>query len=164
MKVYQVKNQIVKMLDSHNYNKEQKFLDKYVNIHGYTGNSDKEINTARKVLANYAKEKGVTIDIFAKGSQNSEEISQNVAKNPMENRVLVVVKDLLSGKSSNRIVDVDKNKTYMHDKTIGFYYIEDEEEGVEMTRVFKGQYEDSFLRHLYRNISDMVYRLLPKTK
>jgi hypothetical protein len=150
VKIYQIKNQFVKLVDRYNYNKEQKFLNKYVNIHGYLGNSNNKIFEARKGLANYAQAEGVTIDIFAKGSQETEEVlAQNASKNPMENKVLVVVKNMLTGKASEKTVDVDINKTYKNS---------------EITPNCKSEYEDNFLRNLYRNIAKMANNCLAKTK
>jgi hypothetical protein len=165
VKIYQISSQVEKLIDRYKYNKEQKYLNKYANIHGYIGNSNEEIYNARKVLANYAKDKGVSIDVYAAGSQKTaEEIMQSKKQNQLDNYVSVIVKSLTTGKSTSRIIDVDANKIHDFKRNIGYSYIEDPADGIEQVRIFKGQYEDNFLRHLYREVSDMVNTHLKKSK
>jgi hypothetical protein len=160
---YQIIKPFENIIERYKINKEQKNLNRYVNIHDYLGNANDDIYNARKVLANYARTKGVSIDIFTASKKTEEELANNT-KNQLDNHVSVIVKDLLTGKVTQRIIDADVNKTHNVQKKIGYGYIENHADGTERVVPFKGEYEDNFLRHLYRNITEMVDSHFSKKK
>lgn len=65
MRINKILNQVQNKINTHNYEKQQKFINHYVNIDNNFNNATamNEIYQAREILANYAHHKGVRLDI-----------------------------------------------------------------------------------------------------
>lgn len=155
MKLNAIKPAIVKFIDNSKYNKEQKILNKFVHVDpNINPAAYNEIMKARKTIANYAISERVTVDIY---NFSNKEV-QNTAK---PNELTVIVQDILHGKSLKKNMSDNVNATHKHVEE-DYFVVDYPWDGTQQTRITTHEYEDNFLRALYRNISDMVGKLQGK--
>ncbi len=156
MKIPSIKNRITNFLDYRKYNKEQKFINKYVKIHSNRKYNDAftQINKARKTIANYAADKGVVIDVY-----DVERVPE--LPNSTSRKLMLEVTDLLTGKCKNKVLDARTDRTYPHVEN-DYIVIDYPHDGIQQTRLTKHEYEDTFLRYLYRNIENLTNKLQGK--
>lgn len=162
MNVSRIKNTITRCVENNRFKKEAKFLDNHVVIHNDTtyGDSYNQMVQARKTLANYAKHEKVKIDIFDARHELGEHDGLAI-EDKLSDKLSVYVKDKRSGKEVNKIVSARTDQTYPH-VTNDYIVIDYPEDGLQMTRITKHEHEDNFLKHLYRNIENMVKELHKK--
>lgn len=155
MKIPSIKNRIRIILANHRIEKENKFLNNYINIHNNTtyGDSFQQMNTARKTIANYAQEKGVTIDIYDARKELCEHDSP-IMEDYLSDKLSIHVTDLLTNQQEQRIISARTDITHPHIEVI-----ESPANGTQAAHVTRLEYQDNFLRHLYRNIENMVNTL-----
>ncbi len=150
MKINSIKPAVTKFIDNVKYEKEQKFLNKYVQVHdeGMSADAYKEIMKARKTIANYVAPKAVAVDIYSNGSESKKGLD-------------IVVQDLLHSKKTSRTMNADTKA--IHNHVVDDYIVVDHAwDGVQQTRLTTHEYEETFLKTLYRNISEMVNNLQGK--
>lgn len=152
MRIPSIKNKITNFLDNRKYNKEQKFINKYVKIHS-NNNHDAftQIDEAAKTIANYASNKGVTIDIY--DVERVPELTNNTNR-----KLMLEVTNLSTGKCKNKILEANTNKTYHHVED-DYFVVDDPYDGIQLVRLTKHDYEDNFLKYLYRNIENLTNKL-----
>ena len=118
--------------------------------------------TARETLANYAKDKGVTIDIHdARKLLEDDESVSPILENKFAEKLYVVVTNLLSGKSKTKFVDANTDKLYpkVAQRPI---IIPNEKDYTDVARQSVRNTEDTFLRNLYRNIEELTEKVTSK--
>ena len=134
---------IEKRIDILKYKQEQKFINNFVTLHGYTAESPalRELLPARKTLANYLADDGLAIDIYAPTKENEKNLTLKLT-------------DLFRGKSTARLIDADITKTHTH--SIDDYFVIDyPHDGIQLVRKTKHESDDNFLRHIFRQIVNM---------
>lgn len=150
MRISKILNQVQNKINIHNYEKQQKFINHYVNIENTTNNlpAMKEIYQAREILANYASNKGVRLDIVD-SAQTAEKTSD---------KLLVKVTNILSGRKAEAEVAADTTAIYPKEKA-NKCLLHNSESGCEYQYTGKNYIEDNFLRNLYRNIEILTYKV-----
>lgn len=111
-------------------------IEKFVNIQGEFINNDavNQMYQARGVLANYAKNKAVRIDIYE--TPDSFDKGHDYSK-----RMVVRITNLINGnKTLQNTIGSDVNQIYLH-------------------KTKKSTTEDNFLRYLYRNIQELTEKV-----
>lgn len=162
MKLQQLKNSFSRFAEIKKYEKEAKFLDKHITIHNNTtyGDSFQQMNQARKTLANYAKKEKVKIDIYDARHELSEDASP-IIEDKLSQKLSVYVTDKKSGRKTQKFVSAKTDETHPYVEN-DYIVVDFPEDDLQMTRITKHEYEDNFLRHLYRNIGNMVNELHDK--
>lgn len=74
----------------------------------------------------------------------------------------VTVKDILTNKSENRLLNTDTHSSYIHKKKRVFVTDNQKDYIQEGEKRTVGEYNDNFLRYVYRNITEMVKDLQKK--
>lgn len=162
MKIPPIKNKIAKFLDNRKYNKEQKFINNFIMIHNDQPYTDAfiKINEAKKTIANYAASKGVSVDIYSAGAMLGEHDSP-LFEEHLHNKLMLKVTDLLTGENEHKFLTARTDITYPHVEN-DYFVIDYPQEGIQQTRLTKHEYEDNFLRYLYRNIENLTNTLQSK--
>lgn len=114
-----------------------------------------QLSKASGVLENYARHKGVNIDILSVGTTD---------KGNNADRVLaIVVKDSKSKKLKVSEVSSDVGAVIKRteEKSIMF---DDAVDDLQYARKLKSTYEDNFLRNVYQKVEEMVHSLGKKRK
>lgn len=162
MKLFPIRNKIEQFIEVRKYIKERNYLNKYVNIHDISINDDayKQMHTARKGIANYLADKCMAVDIY--DAQNTAGAAAKSASGVnLKDKIRVEVTDLLFGKTTSRFLNADTKETTIH-SVPDYFVVEYVEDGLQQTRLTSHDYEDNFLRNLYRNISEMANSLRPE--
>lgn len=152
MRIPPIKSKVIRFLEIRKYEKEQKFLNKFCNISNeIEGDTFTQLNSAQKTIANYAKSKGVTVEI--------RDAEKEVAKNKLKVTVrpLKELPERKGGRllSTSEYVSKDTSETHLH--TVDDYFVvELPEDGLQQIRLTKHENEDNFLRHIYRVIENNV--------
>ena len=142
-------------------NKEQKLLNNFVTIHADRINKPayEEIKGAQKVMANYVMNKGVGVDIY----DAQEAVASGFAVTPhkeesLAGKLLVKVTNLFNGLVDEKLVTADTKKVH---RTVqnDFVIFDIPSDGLQYARKTKKSYDDTFLRHLYRNIQEMTEKV-----
>ncbi len=179
MRIPPIKSKVIRFLEIRKYEKEQKFLNKFCNISNeIEGDTFTQLNSARKTIANYAKSKGVTVDIepgnstnvvtsYFKTSSDGKKLEKiadvpDIANLPKDKlritvRSLEKLPERKGGKllSTSEYVSKDTSETHLH--TVNDYFVvEIPEDGLQQIRLTKHENEDNFLRHIYRVIENNV--------
>jgi len=137
-------------------NRERQFLDNYVHIDNNIPNRTavRQMYKARKGIANYAQDKGVSIDIF-NARQELGEHDSPILEDYFSDKLSLHVTDLLTSKSEQKIISARTDVTHTH-VVPDYIVIDYADDGIQQTRLTTHEYEDTFLRHLYRNIENLV--------
>lgn len=163
MKLFPIRNKINQFIEVRKYIKERNYLNKYVNIHDLSINDDayKQMHTARKGLADHLlADKCMAVDIYDAQNTVGAAAKSDSAVN-LKDKIRVEVTDLLFGKTTSRILNADTKETTIH-SVPDYFVVEHVEDGLQQTRLTSHDYEENFLRNLYRNISEMVNSLRPE--
>ena len=144
--------------------KQEEYINRFVRIHDVNtyGDSFNQMYTARETLANYAKDKGVTIDIHdARKLLEDDESVSPILENKFAEKLYVVVTNLLSGKSKTKFVDADTDKLYpkVAQRPIIIPNVKDY---TDVARQSVRNTEDTFLRNLYGNIEELTEKVTSK--
>ena len=159
MKINSVKNAISTFVHNNKYKREQRFLDNYINIYNNTtyGDSYQQMVSARKTIANYLRDKGVSIDIY-EARQILGEHDSPVIEDKLNDKLWVEATNLLTSKHSSKVVSARTDKVHIH--TVPDYIVIDNvQDGVQQTRLTSHEFEDNFIRNLYRNIEELVKKV-----
>jgi hypothetical protein len=151
MRISAVRQAISKFIERDKYQREQYFIKRMVSLDGDMINRDAylQLDEARKTLANYAFDKGVHIDI-ASARKNPNSTKEDAGK------IAVRVTDMFTLKTTQKTLDADVNKIYPY-REKDYIVINHEKDGIQHTKIFdKLSCEDTFLRHVYRQISEMA--------
>ena len=113
------------------------------------------LSKARGVLENYARHKGVNIDILSVGTidkgNNADRVLAIVVKDPKSKKLKVseVSSDL------GAVIKRTEEKSIMFDDAV---------DDLQYARKLKSTYEDNFLRNVYQKVEEMVHSLEKKRK
>lgn len=157
-------------LRSYRARREMKFLDKYCRLNeNLSENITSTLNPVRKMIANYAKSKGVFVEIsdaeknLAKTSFESD-IDERMMKRAARGNLAVTVSTLNTGKkgvrsvSSSSFVPNNTKATKVH-KDLDYIVVADVQDGVEYVRITSHEYQDGFLGMIYRAVSSLTENL-----
>ena len=164
MKISSIKAYTNKLITNIERRNEQKYLDRYVRLHCDSMNEDtaKELLNCRTTLANYLSKKGVSVDIYDAGHE-MDELTDSVLERLLENKISIRAQDMLTEKSGICLMGADTKATYPHIEN-DYFQIDNLAEGIQYPRITTHEYEDNFLRALYRNVSEMVEDIRGKNK
>lgn len=164
-----LRTKITRYISNVKYNREQKNINKYFNLdNNIETDAYNQLYSARKTIANYAKNKGVTIEIadaerLLANDRFEFDSDEKFAKRAAKNNLKVTVKPLkeLPMRKGGRLLStstyVSNNPSETHLHTLNNYFIIDiPSEGLQQTRIAKLEYEDNFLRHIYRTIENRI--------
>lgn len=156
MKINSIKAGAEKFIRNIKCRNEDRYLNNYIRIHDnfMNENTAKELMECRKTLANYLSREGVSIDIYEAGHEMGEIVNPTLEK-ASENKISIHAKDILTGRSETHLMVADTKATYPHIEK-DYFQIDNPSEGIEFSRITTHEYEDTFLRALYRNVSDIV--------
>ena len=157
-------NRIERQIEKHKLNKRISEINNYVKIHDVNtyGDSFNQMYNAREVMANYAKKKGISIDIYdAKKLLEDDEFVSPVIENKFSDKLNVIVTNLLNGKSESKIVSANTDKTYKKIAEIPIV-VSTKPDNLDIMRKGTRQTEDSFIRNLYRNIEFLTNSVIRK--
>ncbi len=139
-------------------------LNNYIRIHDKNtyGDSYEQMKQAREVIANYAQKEGVSVDIYnANRLVADDETAPSFIKEYTSDKLNVVVQNILTGESENKIVNANTDKTLpKYAKTTVIVPIKGED--IEIARHGIRRTEDSFLRNLYRSIEELTRNVTGK--
>lgn len=161
MKLSSIRPRIAKAIENHRYEKEKRFLETFAPIDSTNISSEtlKELLPARLGIAKYAEENGVSIEI--KNAKNllsdieHDSASVTKAEERHKKSLLVTVTDILHNRGRSRIVSGDTKALHLHSEP-DYFVINYSDDGIQQTRLTSHDYEDNFLRNLYRNIEGLV--------
>lgn len=156
MKIPSIGNRITRFFETKKLNREQKLIDNFVKIHNDQPHNDAfvQIDKAKKTIANYALAKGVSVDIYSAGTMLGEHDSP-LLEERLSNKLMLEVTDMLTGKNESKFLNARTDITYPHIED-DYFVINYPQDGIQQTRLTKHEYEDNFLRYLYRNIENLV--------
>ena len=166
MKISKIFNKIQSNVAQRKINKQDALIDKYIKIHDVDtyGDSFAQMYDARKILANFAKEKGVSIDIYDGQKVFEDTIYVNPQlKESLVDQLHVIVTNLVNGKSKSKIVSARTDMSYpkVAEKQVLMPIPQD---GLEIGRSARSTTEDSFLRNLYRNIEELTKEVTARNR
>lgn len=153
MNVGRILGNIQKKVNVKNIEKQEKELETFVKIHDVNtyGDSFEQLYTARPVIANYAKSKGVRVDIFESRANMPKDNYEAPAKD-----LKVVLTNLLTRRSTERIVPANTDITYPKQREQMFIIPIKGEQDIQTVKPGIQTVEDNFLRNFYRTIEDMT--------
>ncbi len=128
------------------YEKHKKIINKLVNTSQLNINSDayKEIELAKETIANFAKKNGVSIDFFEPKEHQTN-----------KKNIILKVSNMLNGKNKECAISPDTtlNITISNNN---LRVLRNRETGTEYIAIGQITTEDTFLRNIYRNISNLT--------
>lgn len=162
MKIPPIGNRITRFFETKKLNREQKLIDNFVKIHNDQPHNDAfvQIDKAKKTIANYALAKGVSVDIYSAEAMLGEHDSP-LFEERLHNKLMLKVTDMLTGKNESRFLNARTDITYPHIEN-DYFVIDYPQDDIQRTRLTKHEYEDNFLKYLYRNIESMVNNIQGK--
>lgn len=164
-----LRTKITRYISNAKYNREQKNINKYLDLNDNIGaDAYNQLYSAKKTIANYAKSKGVTIEIADAESllvndRYEFDIDERFVQRAAKNNLKVTIRPLKKlpmrkgGRllSTSEFVSKDTSKTHLH-TVDNFFMVEIPSDGLQQTRVAKVQHEDNFLRNIYRTIESRI--------
>ena len=162
MKLQKIAQVIEKRINVLKYEKEQKFINKYFKIYDNTMANDtfEKMQEAKKTIANYAKNKGVAIEVYDAKTE-AIDLGNAAIENSFADKIKLVITDLKTKAEKSRCIYAldDKNpQSAVLEKTKNVM-VYDSKEGVERMTKVKSTFEENFLRYLYRNIEELTKSL-----
>ena len=159
MNVGRIIGNIQRRIDTNKILNQEKEMENFVHIHDVNtyGDSFSQLYTARPVIANYAKSKGVRVDVF----ESREGMNSALADEPAEN-LKVVLTNLLTRKSTEKIVPAKTDAIYPKQREQRVVIPVKGEQDLQYVRTGIHTTEDNFLRNFYRNIEDMTRSITGK--
>ena len=129
-------------------------IEKFVTIQGEFINNDavNQMYQARGVLANYAKNKAVRIDIYE--TPDSFDKGHDYSK-----RMVLRITNLINGnKTQQRTISSDTNQIKIHRLKRDYWFKMGQSDECYIKEI-ENTTEDNFLRNLYRNIQEMTEKV-----
>lgn len=164
-------------LSSYKSNKLAKYLDKYCAV---SADIDKpilkELSGARKGIADFAKSKGVRVEISDAEKKMANQFfefdidERHVKKAAVGNLDITVTQLKPQRKGGFQVVEalsafVSKDTKKITNHTVPDYIVIDyPQDGIQRTRLTSHQYEDTFLKTIYRKVAQMANALQVKKK
>ena len=161
MKLRNYVKRIQNQIERKNLIKKEKMLAGYFKVHDDTiyGDSYNQLYNARTTFANYAKSKGISIDVYdARQTIASDEYAPVNIENSLSDKLMLKVTNILTGKSKSRIISADTDKIHVHNNIKLDVF-----RNVTETYETKQLQEDTFLRYMYRNVENLTKHLNGKT-
>ena len=147
-----------KFFNNAKYNREQRMLDKYVSL-DTTLETDtfNKLYEARKTIANYAQDNGVTVSI-TRAEKDIPENHSAIEEQCLSGKIKVMVSDLWNSKKCGAYIPANTNSTstYSVQKDLLFNV---PGEDTKKIRTMVNVNEDNFLRSVYRTIEHAVKKL-----
>lgn len=143
--------------------KFDKNIKKYMEIHDvYHINDDtlRQIYDSESTLVNYARNKNIKINIY-KGDHVLGDMTSASEENRVANKLFVTVTDLANSREKQALIPENPYKIYLNEKT-GYRIYETTDDTQFARKYIVESFEDTFLRNLYRTISNMVKDLKAK--
>lgn len=163
MKLRNYVKRIQNQIERKNLIKKEKMLAGYFKVHDDTiyGDSYNQLYNARTTFANYAKSKGISIDVYdARQTIASDEYAPVNIENSLSDKLMLKVTNILTGKSKSRIISADTDKIHVHNNIkLDVFH----NGNVTETYETKQLHEDTFLRYMYRNVENLTKHLNGKT-
>lgn len=104
-------NRIQKFINTRKYEQHQKELNKLVSIHHKEpDDAIIEIYNAREILSNYAKHKGISIDIYDKTP--ADKVAESIGIKDNKTNLFLKVTNILTGINAQTAVARDTNTVY----------------------------------------------------
>lgn len=166
MKIQKLFTNIQSKIQQRKFVKKENEITKYLKIHDVlqTGDSYAQIQGARETIANYAKHRAVSIDIYEarKTLDGTAEFDEHIQNN-LSDKLNLIVTNMLTGKSKSRFVTAKTDILYPKEKqTFKLYPVHGED--TEVAIPVLNCTEDSFIRHLFRNIEDLTNQVTKTRK
>ncbi len=142
--------------------KKENQINKHFKVHDGTlyGNSETQMYHAREVIANFARKNNVSVDIYdARRLLDGAETVSPIIEDKYSSKINVVVTNLKNKQQINRVVDANTDITYPKVSIRQIMLNVKNEEDLQIGRKVISSTEDSFLRNLYRNISEMTNQI-----
>ena len=153
MNIKRITSNINNFIRTKKIEKAEKEISDYLKVQISAIEADKEIYRARSTIANYAKSRGISVDIF--DAVSSDDVKK-AAKNPLSDKMIVLVKNLLTDKQTHRLLSTDTTALVNYSNygiNAGTASKLSGQNGIGR-KLFS--HEDGFLRNLYRNITEMT--------
>lgn len=171
MKISAIKS----MINNKKYEREVKFLDKYCHLNRNLPNDVyNQLYTARQGngLADYARSKGVTIDISDAEQKYAKDVfefdvDERQAKRAAEGNIAITVTQLKPEKRGGVIHSLTSfiskdTKQITNRKEKDYIVIDYPSEGTQLVRHTYHEWEDNFLQTVYHSIANMANSLAGK--
>ena len=159
MKLRNCINGIQNQIEKRNIIKKEKMIAGYFKLHDDTiyGDSYNQRYNARTTFANYAKSKGISIDVYdARQTIANDEYAPVSLGNSLSDKLMLKVTNILTGKSKARIISANTDNTYVHNNIkLDVFHNGNVTETYETKQV----HEDTFLRYMYRNVESLTKHL-----
>ncbi len=167
MRISSITSKISRAIENKKYENEQKFLNKFCKINNdVKGDTFTQLNSARKTIANYAKNKGVTVEIADAEKKIAKEnfefdVDERQAQRVAKDKLAITVTPWKRVGNTVSITEYTPKNTKENEiHTVNNYLVVDyPEDGIQQTRILKHEYEDNFLRRVYRKIEGIVKNL-----
>lgn len=159
MRTQSITQEIINQFKNYKIARHEKMIDKYFKIKDTSlpYDSYEKMYTARETIANYAKHNGVSIEINDARNELGE-FDSPIFENIMSGKINIVVKNLKNKLVQRKIIsainDNDPRKVY-HEITKKIM-VNIPEDGTQRIAETKSYSEETFLRNLYRHISEMT--------
>lgn len=153
---------VAKFIKNRRLENERKFINRFMHLDlNLKSDTYDKLYEARKTLANYAASKNVAIE-FSNATELLGEHDTPIIENYLGLRMNVTVKDILTNKSENRLLSTNPQGSYIYKKKKVFV-TNNQKDGIqEGEKRTVGEYDDNFLKYVYRNITKMVKDLQKK--
>ena len=163
MRIQPIIERIQKQYEIYKYTQHQRFLNKYFKIINDTTAYDsfEKMHTAREVIANYAKHKGVIVEVSDPRSGLGE-FASPVLENYLSDKMHILVRDKKNPANNiGRLIQVldDSNPQKAVLEKTQSIMVHDEADGIEKIYKVKSFFEETFLRNLYRNIEELANKI-----
>ena len=159
MNIRRITSNINHFIRTKRIERAEKEISAYVKVQVSNIEAHKQISNARSTIANYAKNRGISVDIF--DAVHSDDVKK-AAKNPLSDKMIVLVKNLLTDKQTHRLLSTDTNAVVNYSNfgiNAGTVSKISGKDGIGIEHFC---HEDGFLRNLYRNIAEMTDSLTGK--
>ena len=145
MNIRRITSNINHFIKTKKIEKAEKEISEYLKVNVSNKAADAEIYNARGTIANFAKHRGISVDIF-----DAKRLCD--VKDPFSDKMIIIVENLLNGKQTQKQISTDTKAVVNYSNYAGTA-----DTASKLSRNIKRfSHEDGFLRNLYRNIADMT--------
>lgn len=143
-------------------------VEKYFKINDFDtfGDSFGKMYTAKHTIANYAKSKGVRVDIYAAEKISGDKYEcrhSGGGKESLADKIRVIVTNLSNGNSKERLVSARTDEIFPKYAARKPMIMPILGENVERAVMPVWKTEDTFIRNLYRNIEALTSAVTKKS-
>jgi len=168
MSIRKIFSRIQSGFNTNTLTRAQAKVEKYFKINDYDtfGDSFNKMYSAKETIANYAKSKGVRVDIYAaeKVSGNEYEYTPvSSGKDSLADKIRVIVTNLSNGNSREKLVSARTDEIFPKYGEKRPMIIPIAGENIERAITPAWKTEDNFLRNLYRNIEALTNAVVKKS-